>query len=105
MIKHLGAYKIFELQRGCLFEGGISKGGACLFKWISGQEYNESQQIVKKEEREDKSCLQMKAKISLVVLAKYTTVTKDIKSEAVLVQKLEEKKKSLRYWKAKIGCC
>ena len=59
---------------------------------------------MKKEEREDKSCLQMKAKIRMVVLAKYTTVTKDIKSAAVLVQKLEEKKKSLRCWKAKIGC-
>ena len=44
--------------------------------------------------------------MGLVVLAKYTEVRNDIKFEEVLVQMLEEKKRSvtLRYWKAKINC-
>ena len=41
-----------------------------------------------------------------MVLAKYTEVRNDIKFEEVLVQMLEEKKRSvtLRYWKAEIDC-
>ena len=41
-----------------------------------------------------------------MVLAKYTEVTNNIKFEGVLVQKLEDKKKSstLRCWNVKIDC-
>ena len=46
-----------------------------------------------KDKLEVQNCWQMKAKIGLVILAQYTTVTSDIKFAEVSVQKLEEKKR------------
>ena len=45
------------------------------------------------EKCEDETYWQMKTKTGLVILAKYKTVTNDIKFADILVQKLEEKSK------------